>query len=169
MTMKIDHVSLGEELTNQRNTCLKLCAAVGPRYPKKDPLARSLFATLEALEQLLSDLDRAFHDEVSDAEFEALGHPYYPANRSGPGKRDIGIPGYHPVKGKRKPRFNDEEIVVARKCLVEIGGGLEFARGMLSSYGQENRVNVLLRNVATRCHVAGIHLGLTPATWPLAE
>jgi hypothetical protein len=75
MPMRVDHITLGQELSQSSSKCLKLAGVASAAYPKKDPFVRILFAQARALEHLIDKLHRLYHSEVSDDVFKRLGHP----------------------------------------------------------------------------------------------
>lgn len=162
--MKIDHVTLGQELSQTRRKCLKLTALAGAAYPNNDSFVQILFAQVRALDQLINELDKLYHGEVSDDVFDRLGHPYFPLRDRVHSELDIGISHYRPRTRNRKQRFSKEENVAARRCLIEIGESLAYASGLIIEYGSRHRVKVALKYAKACCETAGFHLGLSPAS-----
>lgn len=160
MSVKIDHVTLGQALSRSRQKGLKLTVAACAAYPRKDSFVRALMAQTRAIDQLKCELDTIFHGEVSDAEFNILGHPHYPQSEPDHDELDIGISSYRPRAGNRKQRFSIDEIVAAHRCLIEIGESLEYAQDMISVYGPRHRVHVVLNDAKSSNKYAGSQLGL---------
>ncbi|AZV79026.1 hypothetical protein EBB79_14880 [Parasedimentitalea marina] len=164
MPMKIDHVTLGRVLSQSCWKCLKLATAASAAYPQQDPFVRALFAQTHAFELLKSELDTTYHTEVCDAEFKRIGHPYYRLQDPGLVEPKIGVAHYRPRTRNRKRRFSNEEILAARRCLVEIGESLEYARRLISEYGSQHRVNVVLNHATISCEAAGFLVGVSPVS-----
>lgn len=158
--MTIDHITLGQTLSQSRAKCLKLAAAASVAYPKTDPFVQDLFTQIQAFDLLKSKMDSVFHGETSDAEFENLGHPYYPQRSSDHSEPDIGIAIYRPRIGNRKRRFSSDETLAARTCLREVSESLKNAKEVISDYGSQHGVLVVLKYAQFRNRVAGSHVGL---------
>lgn len=164
MSVKIDHITLGQALSRSRRKSLKLTVAACAAYSKKDPFVRALIVQTRAIDQLKSELDTIFHGEVSDAEFINLGHPHYPQRDPDHAELDIGISSYRPRTQNRKRRFSKEENVAAHRCLIEIGESLEYAKGLIAEYGSQHRVHMVLKYAKARNIHAGSHVGLSPVS-----
>ena len=75
---------------------------------------------------------------------------------------DTGIAQYRPGKGNRKPRFSSDESLALGRCPGEIGESLEYARGLISAQGPQDRVHAVLKTAKKRNRFAGSHVGLSP-------
>lgn len=111
MPMKIDHITLGHELSQTRRKCLKLTALAGAAYPNNDSFVQILFAQVRALDQLkmssinfimvrlamtyLTDLAiHIFHcamgiTQISILEFHIIGRGPEIANNASQKKRSL--------------------------------------------------------------------------------
>lgn len=157
--MLIDHLTIAPRVVESREMSALLFVAVANRYGKSKPIAKTCDRVIKAYDRAKSTMDDLYHGEITDEQFQTLGHPYYPNDR-----RKFPEIKSHVVGNmrKRQPVFNRQEHSRAIAMISVICADVDMCVGIFSAYPKSSKIHSDLKKLQDVAHKARTDLLALP-------